>query len=131
MSRLNIRPQKKKRRRVSYLFLGSKEGMMQSLFGGKKHAFYRFATVLPIPAIPEEAWISYISRKFKEKEMEINRDPVLAEVIRLSGGHPQDTMLVCSEAYYTLLETGQRLLTSDIVRIALRKGHGRLNPGIR
>jgi len=39
--------------------------MMQSLFGGSKHAFYRFATVLPIPQIPESAWVEYIARKFK------------------------------------------------------------------
>ncbi|MEW6662907.1 MAG: AAA family ATPase [Bacillota bacterium] len=52
---------------VSYLFLGSKEGMMQSLFAEKKHAFYRFATVLPIPRIAEEAWMGYITRKFNEK----------------------------------------------------------------
>ncbi len=60
MFRLNIRPQKEKRRGAAYLFFGSKEGLMQSLFGGKKHVFYRFA-VLPIPEIPEEAWLSYIS----------------------------------------------------------------------
>lgn len=31
---------------VSYLFLGSKEGMMNSIFGETKQAFYRFATIL-------------------------------------------------------------------------------------
>ena len=51
-------------KKVSYLFLGSKESMMQSLFAGKKHAFYRFATVLPIQQILEEDWMSYITRKF-------------------------------------------------------------------
>ena len=115
-------------RRVSYLFLGSKEGMMQSLFAGKKHAFYRYATVLPIPEIPEDAWKSYINRKFKEKQVEINRDVVLAEVIRLAGGHPQDTMLICSEAYYTLLETGQQVLTSDIIKIAYERAMASLTP---
>jgi len=37
------------RKRVAYLFLGSKEGMMRVLFSGKEEAFYRFATMLPIP----------------------------------------------------------------------------------
>jgi len=105
-------------RNVSYLFLGSKEGMMQSLFGGRKHAFYRFATVLPIPQIPENAWIEYIARKFRDKNVEVRSDFVLKEIIRLSGGHPQDTMLICSEAYYTLLESGENRLSVDIVKIA-------------
>ncbi|WP_053006276.1 hypothetical protein [Desulfosporosinus acididurans] len=41
---------------VAYLFLGSKEGMMNTIFGDKRQAFYRFATILPIPSIPSEAW---------------------------------------------------------------------------
>ncbi len=36
---------------VAFLFLGSKEGMMQTLFSGRKEALYRFATMLPIPGI--------------------------------------------------------------------------------
>jgi len=113
---------------VAYLFLGSKEGMMQSLFAGKKHAFYRFATVLPIPQITEEAWTGYITRKFNEKGIEISSDYVLKEIVRLAGGHPQDTMLVCSEAYYTLLETGGKKLSSKIVRIAYERALITLTP---
>ena len=113
---------------VSYLFLGSKEGMMQSLFGGKKHAFYRFATVLPIPPIPEEAWEGYITRKFNEKGIEVSSDYVLKEIVRLAGGHPQDTMLICTEAYYTLLEADEKKLSSEIVRIAYERAIVTLTP---
>jgi len=113
---------------VSYLFLGSKEGMMDSLFAGKKHAFYRFATVLPIPPIAKESWTGYIAGKFKEKNIEISSDYVLEEVVRLAGGHPQDTMLICLEAYYTLLEAGEKRLTSEIVRIAYERALITLTP---
>lgn len=106
---------------VSYLFLGSKEGMMQALFGGKKQAFYRFAAVLPIPPISEEAWTGYIARKFNEKNIEISSDYVLKEIVQLTGGHPQDIMLICSEAYYTLLETGEKRLTIEILRVAYER----------
>ncbi len=41
---------------VAYLFLGSKEGMMKTLFSDKREAFYRFATILPLPPIPAIAW---------------------------------------------------------------------------
>ncbi len=124
MMRSHFQHQKK----VSYLFLGSKESMMQSLFAGKKHAFYRFATVLPIPEILEEAWISYITRKFNERDIEASSDYVLKEIVQLAGGHPQDTMLICTEAYYTLLEANEKRLSSEIVRIAYERALITLTP---
>jgi len=108
-------------KKVSYFFLGSKESMMQSLFAGKKHAFYRFATVLPIQQILEEDWMSYITRKFNERGIEVSSDYVLKEIVQLAGGHPQDTMLICAEAYYTLLEANEKKLSSEIVRIAYER----------
>jgi hypothetical protein len=102
--------------------------MMQSLFAGKKHAFYRFATVLPIPEILEEDWVSYITRKFNERGIEVSSDYVLKEIVQLAGGHPQDTMLICSEAYYTLLEANEKKLSSEIVRIAYERALITLTP---
>jgi hypothetical protein len=112
---------------VSYLFLGSKEGMMETLFGSRKHAFYRFATVLPIPSVPEDAWVDYIVGKFARRGIEAEEEPV-REIVRLTGGHPQDTMSVCSEAYYALLETGQKVLTLDCVRLGYERAMLTLAP---
>lgn len=101
---------------VSYLFLGSKESMMKTLFGEHRQAFYRFATILPIPPVPEEAWVEYIARKFAGRGVMAN-DKAVREIVRLTGGHPQDTMTICSESYYALLETGDKILTMDFVRL--------------
>jgi hypothetical protein len=101
---------------VSYLFLGSKEGMMKTLFADRKEAFYRFATVLPIPSIPDNSWLTYIARKFAEQHIQVD-DQTIAEILRKTGGHPQDTMLVCSEIYYALLETGEKTVTQEYVQI--------------
>ena len=89
---------------AAYLFLGSKEGMMQTLFSGRKEAFYHFATMLPIPGIAEDDWVPYITQKFASRNILVD-DNVVKEIVHLSGGHPQDTMFLCSEVYYTLLET--------------------------
>ncbi|NSW83505.1 MAG: AAA family ATPase [Syntrophothermus sp.] len=105
---------------VSYLFLGSKEGMMNSLFGNRREAFYRFATVLPIPPILEESWTEYISQRFAEQHIKTDEETI-KEILQRTGGHPQDTMLVCSEIYYALLETGEKTVTLEYVRI----GHDR------
>ncbi|MGB9848813.1 MAG: AAA family ATPase [Moorellaceae bacterium] len=101
---------------VAYVFLGSKEGMMKNLFGDKKEAFYRFATILPIPPIPEEAWVEYITRKFAAKNI-TSTTAVVKEIISKTGGHPQDTMVVCSEIYYALLEAGQNSVSLETVRL--------------
>lgn len=101
---------------VAYLFLGSKESMMNTIFGDKKQAFYRFATILPIPAISQEAWLNYLWRKFGEKNIRVD-ESVLTEILRLSGGHPQDTMLLCSEVYYALLEAAEERLTLAFINL--------------
>ncbi|MGB9826106.1 MAG: AAA family ATPase [Desulfofundulus sp.] len=101
---------------VSYLFLGSKEGIMKTLFGNRKEAFYRFAVILPIPPIPEDSWVTYITRKFAEQHIEVDSEMVRG-ILQKTGGHPQDTMLVCSEIYYALLEAGKNIMTSKFVQL--------------
>ncbi|MGC7871894.1 AAA family ATPase [Desulfosporosinus sp. SYSU MS00001] len=112
---------------VAYLFLGSKEGMMNTIFGDKRQAFYRFATILPIPSVPSEAWVEYITGKFQAQTITLN-DRVISEILTLSGGHPQDTMLLCSEIYYSLLEAGVKNLSLDFVRLGYERALLSLSP---
>ena len=112
---------------VAYLFLGSKEGMMNTIFGDKRQAFYRFATILPIPSIPTVAWKEYLSHKYTEQKIIVN-DSSLSQILDMSGGHPQDTMLLCSEVYYALLEAGEEKMTLDFVRIGYTRALLTLSP---
>lgn len=102
-------------RRVSYLFLGSKEGMMKTLFGNRREAFYRFATIFSIPPIPQEAWIEYIARKFADQNVNIEEEAV-RQILEITQGHPYNTMLLCSEIYYALLETARSTVTLGIIK---------------
>lgn len=113
-------------KRVSYLFLGSKEGMMKTLFGNRREAFYRFAVILPIPPIPEDAWTDYITKKFAGQNIEADCETV-REIIRKTGSHPQNTMLVCSEIYYALLETEKSYITPGIMRTGFERAILRLS----
>jgi hypothetical protein len=82
---------------------------------------------LPIPSVPKEAWTAYIQRKFSQKQIEA--DTVLLDrIVDLAGGHPQDTMLLCSEVYYTLLETGRSHLTAGLVEAAYERAMRILTP---
>lgn len=112
---------------VAYMFLGSKEGIMDTLFGNRKEAFYRFATILPIPPIPENAWIKYIIEKFSDRGIKTAYE-MAKEILIRTGGHPQDTMLVCSEIYYALLEAGENTITNSIVRLGYDRALITLTP---
>ncbi|AEG13866.1 ATPase [Desulfofundulus kuznetsovii DSM 6115] len=112
---------------VSYLFLGSKEDLMKNIFASSKQAFYRFALTLPIPPIPEDAWIEYIARKFASAGLTADEDSV-REIVKLTGGHPQDTMIVCSEVYHFLLEASEKKLSLETVRIGYERALYALSP---
>ncbi|OAT80396.1 AAA family ATPase [Desulfotomaculum copahuensis] len=101
---------------VSYLFLGSKEGMMNILFSNRQEAFYRFATILPIPPISEKSWMGYITKKFAERKIKVSTE-IIKEILKNTGGHPHDTMLVCSETYYALLEAEKNVVTHGLFRL--------------
>lgn len=111
--------------KANYLFLGSQEGIMNNIFGGPDQAFYRFATVLPLPPIDNSDWIEYISKKFNELKIQ-NSVESIREIVKVSGGHPQDTMLLCSEIYYIMLSSGEKRLTKDIVEIGAKQAMSRL-----
>jgi len=114
-------------RNVSYLFLGSKEDLMKAIFSGSKQAFYRFALALPIPPIPKGSWVEYIAKKFHSAGVKADEGSI-EEIVRLTGGHPQDTMLVCSETYHFLLEASEKTLTLEAVRIGYERAFGMLAP---
>ena len=105
---------------VTYLFLGSRKGTLENLFSHSREAFFRFATIMPMPEISEEKWTEYIQRKFASKKIAAP-EAAIKEIIRYTGGHPQDTMAVCSEVYYLLLESSTQMLSIDIVRIGFER----------
>lgn len=112
---------------VTYLFLGSKQGMMNTIFGSKNQAFYRFATNLPIPPIPTEAWRKYIKTKLNKSNINVS-DRIINEILNLSGGHPQDTMLLCTEIHYAMLEVGEKSINLDLVQLGYERALLTLSP---
>ncbi|KLU66941.1 hypothetical protein DEAC_c08750 [Desulfosporosinus acididurans] len=71
--------------------------------------------------------MDYITRKFQAQNIMLN-DRVISEILTLSKGHPQDTMLLCSEIYYSLLEAGVKTLSLDFVRLGFEGALLSLSP---
>ncbi|MGH2450666.1 MAG: AAA family ATPase [Candidatus Limnocylindria bacterium] len=111
-------------RGVAYAFLGSEEGMLEELFSGKGRAFYRFALPQDLAdaaghrfGIDPDDWLEYLRDKFAAKKLTI-ADAEVDRILDATGGHPQDTMQLCSGLYYLMRDAGLRAVTPDLVRVA-------------
>ncbi|MCL5971115.1 MAG: AAA family ATPase [Firmicutes bacterium] len=103
---------------ISCLFLGSKPTLLAQLFSQGNEAFFRYAVSLPVPEIPSDAWSGYLVRKFSERGISITPAEV-GLLLKLTGGHPQDTMLVASEVYYVLMEMESQVMESQVVSLTV------------
>ena len=114
-------------RGVSYAFLGSEEGILEELFSEKGRAFYRFATPLDLAdaaghrfGIAPDDWLSYIQEKLGERQLRID-DLAVDAILDATGGHPQDTMQVCAALYYLMRDAGLRVVTPEVIGVALEQ----------
>jgi hypothetical protein len=90
--------------RVTYVFLGSRAGLLTGLFEGPAEPFYRFAWREELPAVPQAAWAEYLDRKFDSAGVAASQ--VLGLLLERTGGHPQDTMFLANELYLVAREYG-------------------------
>lgn len=111
-------------RGVAYAFLGSEEGLLEELFGRKGRALYRFAVAHDLAqagghrfGIDPADWLAYLRRKLANKRIAIAEADV-DRILDLTGGHPQDTMQLCSALYHFMRDRSLRTVTSDLVAVA-------------
>src|SRR5919198_6455149 len=111
-------------RGTSYAFLGSEQGILEELFSGKGHAFYRFAVPLDLSdagghrfGIDPDDWLEYLRGKFAAKKIAID-DASVDRLLDATGGHPQDTMQVCAALYYLMRDAAQRVVTPELLEVA-------------
>lgn len=83
---------------TAFLFLGSQAGTMAQLFGRSSQPFFRFATMLDLPPVPDEAWRRYIRSRLAERNIRIE-GTAMDGILAYTGGHPYDTMQVAYEAH--------------------------------
>jgi AAA+ ATPase superfamily predicted ATPase len=114
-------------RAVSYAFLGSEEGILETLFSEKGNAFYRFALPLDLAdaaghrfGIAPDDWLAYITEKLAERKLQI-ADSEVDRILDATGGHPQDTMQVCASLYYLMRDAGLRVVTPEAIGVALEQ----------
>jgi hypothetical protein len=63
--------------------------------------------VVDLPSVAPSAWVEYMTAKYDEIGLQLEAET--ADTILVStGGHPDDTALLCNETYLAFLETRRR-----------------------
>ena len=101
---------------TAFLFLGSAPSLIEDIFAQTRRPFYRFATPLDLPAVPEEAWRSYMSARYESRGLRI-APAALDHILERTGGHAYDTMQVGFEAFL-LARTGEREIGLGVAEAA-------------
>jgi hypothetical protein len=78
-----------------YVFLGSKQSLMETIFADPNSPFYEFGFKIPIKEISRENWETFIRGKFKKTGIEIT-DSTIKSIIEKSRGHPHFTQYFAS-----------------------------------
>ncbi|MBI9034678.1 MAG: ATP-binding protein [Bacteroidales bacterium] len=83
---------------ISYIFLGSQQSLMETIFTKEESPFYEFALKMNIEPIANVELAKYIERKFSDAGLRIN-DSVIEMILEKSEGHPHFTQYFASVVF--------------------------------
>ena len=94
----SMRSSFQRHKHVTYLFAGSKQHVMEEIFGQEKRPFYKFAKPFPLEKISIEQFRPFISSKFKETGISI-KPAIVDSVLYFTEGHPYLTQQLFHELW--------------------------------
>lgn len=83
---------------VSFLFAGSLEHMMRTLFSDSAEPFYTFGSFHRLAPIAPSAWHTGLARKFRQAGLAVDSE-ALDRLVERGGLHPRATMLIAQRAH--------------------------------
>ena len=104
---------------VSYIFLGSKQSMMEDIFASARSPFYEFAVKMHLPVIGYDELYRFIREKFSGNGLPIH-DETINAILDRSGCQPHYTQFFAS-VVFDLVEKGQDQLAEDFGELWLNK----------
>lgn len=81
---------------TSYIFSGSYESVMASLFLEKKSPFFRFARIINLGAIEKEKFLTHYKHHIKKHQINIE-ESFLRQLLDFTNGHPYYSQLALQE----------------------------------
>lgn len=112
--------------RTSYYFLGSESSLLNTIFADRRQAFYRFATLITLPSIPNDEWKQYITTKLNNEHIDIT-DSAFSLLIGRTGGHPYCVMSVILNAYYYAKVNNTAEINAEVLNFAYEQSMTQLN----
>lgn len=104
---------------VAYVFLGSRQHLMQQVFSERNQPMYRLARQMTLERIPRGEFAEFIRNRFVSTNVGIEADAVDA-ILDASGCHPQATQELAQEAWSIAERTGQTASRATVTE-ALRR----------
>jgi hypothetical protein len=89
---------------ISYIFLGSKQSLMEDIFSSTQSPFYEFAEKMNLSLISREELFKFIKKKFKKNGLPIEAGTINT-ILELSDCQPHFTQYFAS-VVFDLVKTG-------------------------
>jgi AAA+ ATPase superfamily predicted ATPase len=87
--------------RVTYIFLGSIETIMNKIFQEKKSPFFHFARIVDLPPLDVSEVFAYAQSIFSAKG--VKNPEMIQPILAFTLGHPDYTMQALQRLYFTVI----------------------------
>lgn len=99
---------------ITYIFIGSQEGMIREIFQNKKNPFYKFGRHINLRKIPKAEFLDFVLKRFSSQR--IDARGVVEGILEFTDCHPYYTQQLCHEIY---ILSEKRTLTKGIINKAV------------
>ncbi|WP_461864471.1 AAA family ATPase [Thermococcus sp.] len=107
-----MRAEFQKHENVTYVFVGSKQGMMREIFQSPSSPFYNFGMHMILRRIPEEKFRPFIEGKFRESGIEVS-EGLISSLLRITKGHPHYTQMLCYRLWLNAILSGKNSASEE------------------
>ena len=104
---------------ISYIFLGSKQSMMENIFASSSSPFYEFAVKMNLSVISQDELSQFIKEKFTSYQLPI-KDHTIHSILEKSDCQPHFTQFFAS-VVFDLVSSGYDQGTEDFTDVWLNK----------
>ena len=104
---------------ISYIFLGSKQSMMEDIFSSNRSPFYEFAAKMNLSAISEEELFTFVKENFRKSNLQIE-EQTIHKILEKSECLPHFTQYFAS-VVFDLINSGRDQNDEDFPDFWMKK----------
>ncbi len=101
--------------RVSYLFAGSRQSVLQDMATRERSPFYRFGQVMSLGPIPPEEFAPFLEARFRRGRLTVPRE-VVESILTAADDVPYNVQRLCHQLWDMLAGKEGRVTEHDIGR---------------